>query len=209
MLGELFAAGAKPQELAAVASLSTIACWTSPTFWPRNPALLTPSSCSIRPMPSVLPRRKLAHPRRPSAAGGPTRSCRTTAEMARSAGVQDPRLSVLLAQLLVQRQGCFRCRSGAANPRCSGDAISNRSRSPTGTGQRRHPVQAMEVRGAGRRGSEGALYNNQGSATEGHVAGARIAASSGTGRRLSTSIGSPWRPAPTTFRSGSSMPERP
>ena len=175
-LGELFAGGAKPQELAAVASVNVERMLDLVGFLSarsRNDdafVVLDQADALGAPQAESLLTRGALQLR----AGQPAAAA-ATVEKARAAGVRDPRLAALQAQLLIVGKGA----AGADEALSILDTAATRY--PTDISIQRQRVELVtqfKRWNAAARSLEGlklALYHSQGSATEAHVAEARIA----------------------------------
>jgi tetratricopeptide (TPR) repeat protein len=175
MLGELFAGGAKPEELAAVASpnagrLTELASFLSAQSRVDAAFVVLDQADALgaAPVDSLLMRARLqlqVHRLKEATA---------TLDRARAAGINDQRLAVLQVQLLIENQGA----AGAD----AALAILDRAATqyPTDVEVQRKRVELVtqfEKWNAAARAIEGlklALYQHAGSATEAHIASARI-----------------------------------
>jgi O-antigen ligase/tetratricopeptide (TPR) repeat protein len=174
-LSELFAAGAKPEELAAVASASTARMLDLVAFLTRLGRL--PDAFVVLDQADALgaPRSEslLARAALQLRAGQPAAAA-ATVESAAAAGVQDPRLPVLRAKLLTNAQGAAGADEALAildlaAARYPTDLDIERARLEVVTQYQRWKAAARALDGL-----KLALYHSQGSASEAHVAGARI-----------------------------------
>jgi tetratricopeptide (TPR) repeat protein len=181
---ELFVEGASPQELAAVASIQAGHMLDLVTFLSARSRLadafvvLDQADAIGAPRAQSLPVRAALQLK-----AGQVAAADATVETARAAGIQDPRLAVLGAQLLTTKLGA----DGADQALAILDL--GASRYPTDLGVQRARIDLVRQYKkwqAANRALEGlklALYHAQGSATEAYIASARIQGELGRWRR--------------------------
>jgi tetratricopeptide (TPR) repeat protein len=175
MLGELFSAGAKPGDLAAVAAPNVGRMLELTTFLSaqgRLPDALVvldqADALGVPPAESLLARAGL------QLDAGQAKAAAATVEAARALGVQDPRFAVLKARVLVLVKGA----EGADEALATLDLAAIRY--PTDMGvqlERIGVVTQFKKWNAASRSLEGfklALYQKYGSATDAHIVGAHI-----------------------------------
>jgi tetratricopeptide (TPR) repeat protein len=177
MLGELFAAGAKPEELAAVAASSSARTLELVSFLGGLGRLadafvvLDQADALGAPRPESLVARA-----RLQIQSNQLQAAATTLDAVRAAGLDDARVAELRAQLLLQLKGA------AGADEALGILDRAAVRFPTDVvvaRQRVDLVTRFEKWNAAARSLEGlklALYQQGGSAVEAHIAGARISA---------------------------------
>ena len=175
MLGELFAAGAKPEELAAVASSSAsqmidLAAFLSAQSRIADAFVVLDQADALGAprVDSLLMRARL------QLQVGQLKAAALTLDSARTIGMNDPRLAVLQAKLLLDEQGA----AGADQALGILDVAAMRYPTDVAVQQQRVDlVTQYDKWNAAARSIEGlklALYHASGVATDAHVAAARI-----------------------------------
>jgi tetratricopeptide (TPR) repeat protein len=180
MLSELYAIGARPEELAAVAAPSTERLLALVNFL-RDRTRLGQAFVVLDQADALgAPRAESLIVRAGLELGaGKTAAAATSVEAARAAGVQDPRLAVLRAQVILAQRGA----AGADAALAVLDAAA--ARTPTDVNVQLARVELVTTykkwNAAGRsiEGLKEALYQSGGSATPAHIADARLKAQMG------------------------------